>query len=96
MLVLSQLHSIIFDRGISAPGNSKELVDGINAIDNRYMYQLMSTVQLSGSIVLENLFQCILAHQKRMTVWLNNFKKICLKIILNMESLIRRNTENIQ
>ena len=33
MSVLSQRHSIIFYRGISAPGNGKEVVDGLNAID---------------------------------------------------------------
>ena len=36
---LSQLHSIIFDRGISAPGHGKEVVGCLNAIDKRYMYQ---------------------------------------------------------
>ena len=49
MSVLSQRHSIIIDRGISAPGHGKEVVDGINAIDKRYIYQLMSNVQLPGS-----------------------------------------------
>ena len=49
MSVLSQRHSIIFDRGISAPVQGKEVVDGLNSIDKRYMYQLMSTVQLPGS-----------------------------------------------
>ena len=28
-----------------------------------------------------------------MSVWLNNSKNICLKNIINMESLIRKNTE---
>ena len=46
---MSQCYSIIIDRGISAPGNSKEVVDGINDVDKRYIYQLMSTVQLPGS-----------------------------------------------
>ena len=49
MSVLSRCHSIIFDHGISAPGHGKELVDGINSIYKRYMYQLMSNVQLPGS-----------------------------------------------
>ena len=44
MSVLSQHHSIIFYQGISAPGHGKEVVDGLNSIDKRYMYQLMSTV----------------------------------------------------
>ena len=44
--VLSQCHSIIFDRGISAPGHGKDVVDSLNAIGKLYMYQLMSNVQL--------------------------------------------------
>ena len=46
---MSQCYSIIIDQGISAPGHGKEVVDGINAVDKRYIYQLMSTVQLPGS-----------------------------------------------
>ena len=51
--VLSQRHSIIFDRGISAPGHVEEMFEGLNSIDKRYMYQLMSTVQLLGSKTFE-------------------------------------------
>ena len=50
MSVMSQCYSIIIDRGISAPGHGKEVVYGINAVDKRYIYQLVSTVQLPGSI----------------------------------------------
>ena len=53
MSVLSQRHSIIFDRGISAPGHGKEVVDGLNYIDKGYMYQLMSTVKLPGLKISE-------------------------------------------
>ena len=49
MSVLSQRHSIIFYWGISAPGHGKEVVGGLNTIGKRYMYQLISTVQLPGS-----------------------------------------------
>ena len=49
MSVLSQCLSLIIDRGISAPGHGKDVVDGLNSIDKRYMYQLMCTVQLPGS-----------------------------------------------
>ena len=48
MSVMSQTYSIIIDRGISAPGHGKEVADGINAVDKRYIYQLMSKVQLPG------------------------------------------------
>ena len=49
MSVLSQCHSIIIDRGISAPIHGKEVVDGINYIAKRYINQLMSNVQLPKS-----------------------------------------------
>ena len=44
--VMSQCYSVIIDRGIIAPEHGKEVVDGLNAIENRYIYQLMSNVQL--------------------------------------------------
>ena len=44
MSVMSQCYSIIINRGIIAPGNDKDVVDGINDVDNRYIYQLMFTV----------------------------------------------------
>ena len=50
MSVMSQCYSIIIDRGISAPGHGKEVVDGLNDVDKRYIYQLMSKVKLTGSI----------------------------------------------
>ena len=50
MSVISQTYSLIIDHGISAPGHGKEVVDGLNAVDKRYIYQLMSKVQLPGSI----------------------------------------------
>ena len=46
MPVMYQCYSIIMDQGISAPDHFKEVVDGINAVDERYIYKLMSTVQL--------------------------------------------------
>ena len=47
---MSKCYSIIIDRGVSAPGNGKEVFDGLNAVDKRYIYQLMSKVQLPGSV----------------------------------------------
>ena len=49
MQVLSQRHSIIIDRGIIASGHGKYVIDGLNAIEKRYMYTLMYNVQLPGS-----------------------------------------------
>ena len=47
---MSQCYSIIIDQGISAPWHRKEVVDGLNAFDKRYIYQLLSNVQLPGSV----------------------------------------------
>ena len=46
---LSQRHSIIFDQVINAPDHGKLVMGGLNAIDKRFLYQLMFTVQLPGS-----------------------------------------------
>ena len=50
MSVVSQCYSIIIDQGISALGHGKEVVDGLNTVDKSYIYQLVSTVKLPGSI----------------------------------------------
>ena len=50
MSVMSQTYSIIIDRGISAPGHGEEVADGLYYVDKRYIYQLMSKVQLTGSV----------------------------------------------
>ena len=49
MSVMSQCYSIIIDQGISAPGHGKDVVDGLNDVDKRYIYQLIYIFQLPGS-----------------------------------------------
>ena len=49
MLVISQCYSVIIDNGISEPGHGKEVVDGINIIYKRHIYQFMYSVQPNGS-----------------------------------------------
>ena len=46
MSVISQCYNIIIYQGISAHGHGNEVLYGINSVDKRYIYQLMSTVQL--------------------------------------------------
>ena len=65
MSVMSQCYSLIIDRGISAPRHGKEVVYGINVVDKRYIYQLMSNVKLAGP----NRFD---SHMKMHTVNQNN------------------------
>ena len=54
MSVLSQRHSIIFDWVISAPVHGKEVVDCLNSIDTRYMYQLISTFKIPGLRIFDS------------------------------------------
>ena len=89
MSLLSQQHSIIIDWGLSAPGHDKEGVDGLNAIDKRFMYQLISNVQFPESKTFDS---WILMHScipKMMSVWLKNSKNTGLRIIINMEPFIK-------
>ena len=64
MPVLSQCYSIIIDLGISAPEHGTEVVDGLNAVDKRYIYQLISTVQLPGSKIFDSQIQMHTGTQK--------------------------------
>ena len=64
MSVMSQCYSVIIDRGISAPGYGKQVVDGLNAVDKRYIYQLMSIFQLPGSIRFDSQMQIHTGNQK--------------------------------
>ena len=61
---MSKCHSIIIDWGISAPGNIKEVVDGLNSVDKRYIYKLMSNVQLPGSNIFDSQIQMHTGNQK--------------------------------
>ena len=66
MSVMSQTYSIIIDRGISAPGHGKEVVYVINATDKRYIYQLMSKVQLPGSVRFDSQTKMHTSTEKKM------------------------------
>ena len=64
MLVMSHCYSIIIYRGIGSPDNGKEVVDGLNAFDKRYIYHLMPTVQLPGSKIFDSQIQMHTGTQK--------------------------------
>ena len=49
MPVILQCYSVIINRGISATGHGKEVVDDHNDTDKQYIYKLMSNVQLKLS-----------------------------------------------
>ena len=54
MSVMYQCCSIIIDQGIIAHEHGKEVLDGLNAVDKRYIYQLMYNVQLTGSKIFDS------------------------------------------
>ena len=53
--------------------------------------KLMSNVQLPGSRTFDSQIPMNYFTKKMMSVWINNPKKICLRMIVNMGSLIREN-----
>ena len=65
MSVISQTYSLIIYWGISGPGHGKEVVDGLNAVDKRYIYQLMSKVQLPGSIRFDSQIKIHTGNEKK-------------------------------
>ena len=71
---MSQTYSMIIDRGISAPGHGKEVVDGLNAADKRYIYQLMSKVQLPGSIRFDSQIKIYTGTEKKDVSLAREFK----------------------
>ena len=58
MSVMLKCYSLIIDCGISATGHRKEVVNGINATEKRYIYQLISIVQLPVSKTFDSQIQC--------------------------------------
>ena len=54
MSVMSKCYPVIFDRGISVPGNCKDVVYYLNIIKKCYIYQLMFNVQLLRSKVFDS------------------------------------------
>ena len=57
MSVMSQCYLVITYRGISTPGHGKEVVYGLNDVDNCYIYQLMSNFQLPRSNIFDSQMQ---------------------------------------
>ena len=59
MSVISQYYSVILDRGISARGNNKEVVDGLNDISKIYLYQAIGFDKTIIHHMIHNIY-CIL------------------------------------
>ena len=70
--------------GISAPGHGKEVVDGLNSVHKRYIYQFMSKVQLPGSIIFDSKI-------KKNTGTENKDISLAQKFNDNLESEYRQN-----
>ena len=94
MSVMSQCYYIIINQGISAPRHGKEVVDGINAVDKRYIYQLMSTVQLPGSNIFDSKIQMHTGTQNYDVSLAKESQEHLKKSTKNMVSLMKENTQN--
>ena len=49
MSMLSQGFSVMIYCGIIAPGQRREVIYGLNATDKRFLFKLISTVELTGA-----------------------------------------------
>ena len=93
MSVISQTYLLIIDRGISAPGHGKEVVDGLNAVDKRYIYQLMFKDQFPGSIRFDSQIRIHTGTEKKDVSLSQEFKIIWKVNTAKMASLIKENQE---
>ena len=78
--MLSQDVSVSVDHGISATGHGRELLYILNAIEKSFLFQLMSTVQLTGAKVMTHRWLCTLGPVHMMLVWPYNFRNTCQKV----------------
>ena len=92
MSFLCQSHSIIINRGTSAPGNGKGWLMVLMPLTSAICINECLMFNFQDQEDLRQRFYCILEHWKKMSVWIKNSKNICLRLIVNMESLIRENT----
>ena len=53
MQILSHVFYVIIDRGIITPRHCREVLDGLNAIDKTFLFQLMSTMKLKGENIYD-------------------------------------------
>ena len=61
---MSHCYSIIFDQGINEHGHERNVLDVLNAVDKRYIYQLMNAVQIPGSNIFNSQMQIHTGNQK--------------------------------
>ena len=95
MSVMSQCYLVIIDLGISAPGNYKEVVDELNGVDKRYIYQFMSNVQLPGSYRFDSNMQIHTGNQNNGLILAKEFQQHLTKEhFAKMISLIRAKKVN--
>ena len=84
----SQCYSIIIDLDMSAPRPGEEIVDGLNTIEKRFIYQLISNVQLPGSKTFDSQILMYSFTENNYVSLALKFQTIFLTSIINMESLI--------
>jgi hypothetical protein len=49
LTLLSCVHNVTIDRAVGAPGHGKDIVDGLNAADKRYLIMKMQMIGLPGA-----------------------------------------------
>ena len=52
--MLAHIYNIIIDRGVGAPGNFREVLNGLNATKKRFCSMVIPTVKLPGAAAYES------------------------------------------
>ena len=85
MSILSQDFSVVIDRRIRAPGHVREVLDGLNEIEKRFLFKLMSTVKFPGEKVMTYKWLCKMEPVHLMLVYPEKHLNACLMRHANME-----------
>ena len=83
--MLLQDFYVIIDCDISAPGHDREVFDGINATYKRFLFPLMSTVQLPGAKMYDTQMEMHYKAQTENVSLSLYYKNSCLMRHANME-----------
>ena len=72
--MLSHAYNIIIDCCDGAPGHGREVVNGLNATDKRFISMLMTNFQLHGEVMHDKIWKYILQMLIKTSVLHGHFK----------------------
>ena len=80
-MILLKSYNIIIDRGISAPGHGRDIVDGLYSKDKRLIFHMVATFQLPGSKRFDTQMEVHTATQNTDVILALEFQNKLVKLI---------------